>query len=138
MGTFGRPPIFSSVQELQAKVDEYFETGMRKKTMYTKDGIPYEVPVPTITGLALFLGFASRQSLYDLETRPDFSYTIKKARTFIEREYEELLQSGNVTGAIFALKNMGWQDKVASQQLDEYGNPINPNKHTVTYITKKK
>jgi hypothetical protein len=138
MGTFGRPPIFSSVEELQAKIDEYFETGMRKKTMYTKDGMPYEVPVPTITGLALFLGFASRQSLYDLETRQDFSYTIKKARTFIEREYEELLQSGNVTGAIFALKNMGWQDKVASQQLDEHGNPINPNKHSVTYITKKK
>ena len=29
----------------------------------------------------------------------------------IEREYEEQLQTGNPTGAIFALKNFDWKDK---------------------------
>jgi hypothetical protein len=31
---------------------------------------------------------------------------------FVEKHYEELLQVGNTTGAIFALKNMGWIDRV--------------------------
>ena len=30
---------------------------------------------------------------------------------FIEMEYEQLLESKGSTGAIFALKNMGWSDK---------------------------
>jgi len=112
----GRPPFYNSPDDIQAKIDEYFAGGMRTKTMFTKDGVSYDVPVPTITGLALFLGFESRQSFYEYEEKPEFTYTIKKARTFIEREYEELLQTGNVTGAIFALKNMGWKDKSEVEQ----------------------
>jgi hypothetical protein len=108
----GRPPVFSSEEDLQNQVDAYFNSGIRTKTIFVgKDAIPTEVPVPTITGLAIFLGFESRQSFYDYEKNPKFSYTIKKARMFIEREYEEQLQVGNTTGAIFALKNMGWIDR---------------------------
>ena len=77
-----------------------------------------KMPVPTITGLALHLGFCSRQSFYDYESRPEHSYTIKKARTFIEKHYEELLQVGNTTGAIFALKNMGWLDKISNENTN--------------------
>ena len=62
------------------------------------------VPCPTMTGLALFLGFCSRQSMYDYEEKSQFSYTIKRARTFIECEYEKMLHNGQCTGAIFALK----------------------------------
>lgn len=104
-------PIFNSVEELQKGIDSYFNGEMRKKTSFTKEGVPIEIPVPTITGLAIHLGFESRQSFYDYEKRDGYSYTIKRARLFIEREYEELLQVGNTTGAIFALKNMGWIDK---------------------------
>lgn len=125
MSKVGRPPFYTSASKLQAKIDEYFATGMRTKTMYNKDGIPYEIPVPTITGLALFCGFESRQSFYAYEDKQEFSYTIKKARTFIEREYEEMLQIGNVTGAIFALKNMGWKDK-SETDITSKGESINP------------
>jgi hypothetical protein len=110
----GRPPKFSSVEELTEKINEYFNGGMKKRSVVVGHAAAkkvVEIPVPTISGLALFLGFASRQSFYDYEKEEGFSYTIKRARLFIESEYEEQLQFGNVTGAIFALKNLGWKDK---------------------------
>ena len=112
MSKLGRPAMYDSAEELAAKIDEYFNGGCRTKTVLVgKEKEPVEIPVPTITGLAIFLGFESRQSFYDYEQKPDFTYIIKRARLFIEREYEEQLASGNVTGAIFALKNFGWRDK---------------------------
>lgn len=120
----GRPPMYSNVEEIQAKIDEYFLTGLRKKTVIIGKGenaTTIEVEVPTITGLALFLGFESRTSFYDYEKREGFMYTIKRARLFIEREYEEMLQFGNTVGAIFALKNMGWMDtqKIETTNLNK-------------------
>ena len=114
----GRPPIYETPEELQAAIDLYFESGVKIKTIIVgKPPTNYEVniPVPTITGLCLHLGFESRQSFYDNEKRPGFSYTIKKARLFIEKEYEEMLAIGNTTGAIFALKNFGWTDKTETE-----------------------
>jgi hypothetical protein len=70
----------------------------------------------TITGLCLELGFCSRQSFYDYEEKPNFSYTIKKARLHIERAYEAKLSGKEVGGAIFALKNLGWKDKTQVDQ----------------------
>ncbi len=104
-------PFYKTSEELSEAVDDYFKNGVPEKdVMMGRDMV--KIPVPTITGLALHLGFCSRQSFYDYEKRPEHSYTIKRARTFIESHYEELLQVGNTTGAIFALKNMGWIDKV--------------------------
>ena len=71
-----------------------------------------EIPVPTISGLCLFLGFADRGSFYDMEKLPNFTYTIKRARLSIEMTYEELLHTATPTGAIFALKNFGWYDNI--------------------------
>ncbi len=65
----------------------------------------------TITGIALFLGFESRQSLYDYEKKSDYSYIIKRARMFVENTYEKGLKTQYSSGSIFALKNMGWTDK---------------------------
>lgn len=110
----GRPPEFKNVEELTQKIHEYFNNGVKTRSIVIGHGATKrieELPVPTISGLALYLGFASRQSFYDYEKNENFSYTIKKARLFIETEYEEQLQVGNSTGAIFALKNLGWQDK---------------------------
>lgn len=108
----GCPPFYDTPEALQGKIDEYFKSGLKKRTVFVgKDKEPVEVEMPTISGLAYFLGFASRQSFYDYEKREGFSYTIKRARLFIEVDYEEQLQHGNTTGAIFALKNMGWKDK---------------------------
>ena len=100
----GRPPKYNNTEELQEQISAFF--------------LSDEKPV-TISGLAYFLGFESRQSFYDYEKDSEFSYTIKRARLFIENEYEKLLQSGNVTGAIFALKNFGWTDK---QEIDHTTN----------------
>lgn len=93
----GRPALYQTPEELQHKVDEYLET--------------FDLSQRTVTGLALFLGFESRQSLYDYEQDSQFSYIIKKAKLNIEHAYEMRLNNGNCTGAIFALKNMGWKDK---------------------------
>lgn len=110
----GRPPIFETVEELENAIDNYFKAGVKiRKIIVGKapNAQVIEIPVPTITGLCYFIGFESRQSFYDYEEKPEFSYTVKRARLFIEVEYEEQLTMGNTVGAIFALKNMGWKDK---------------------------
>jgi len=116
--TAGQPPKFKTVRTLEKEIDKYFKKGVKKKTVIIgkKDNQQViKIPIPTITGLAIYLGFCSRQSFYDYEKVAKFSYTIKRARLFIECEYEEQLHTGNVAGAIFALKNMGWIDK---QEID--------------------
>jgi hypothetical protein len=91
----GRPPLYSSPEEMQTVLDLFFATETK----------------PTITGVAIALGFESRQSFYDYEEKPEFTYIIKKARLRVENGYEKQLYEGAPTGAIFALKNMGWKDK---------------------------
>ena len=107
--------MFKTAEELQAKVDEYFISGRNVRKVIEGKGVNLkttDVPIITITGLVLFLGFCSRQSFYDMEKIPEFTYTIKKAHCRIEGNYEELTQiSNNVAGPIFCLKNMGWKDK---------------------------
>jgi len=117
----GRPRIFNTDDELQQAIHDYFTNGITKRSIVVGkpgDQKVVEIPVPTVTGLAYHIGFESRQSFYDYEKNPLFSYTIKRARLFIEKEYEEQLQIGNTTGAIFALKNMGWTDR---QSIDHIG-----------------
>lgn len=113
--SIGVAPLYQTPQELQEKIEEYFDKGVRFRTVIV--GPPNNrseiiIKIPTITGLCLYLGFESRQSFYAYENKPEFSYTIKKARMMIEREYEEQLQTSTPTGAIFALKNFGWKDKL--------------------------
>jgi len=121
----GRPPLFTDPKELQEKIDDYFQSGVNEKEIITKLGTKERVPVPTISGLCYHLGFESRQSFYDYEKTDGFSYTIKRARLFIENEYESQLQIGNTTGAIFALKNMGWIDKLYNDFTSD-GDSISP------------
>jgi hypothetical protein len=119
----GRPPLYNSPKELQTAIDEYFKTeayvdlGLVKN----KKGKSTRVQryVPTITGLVVFLGFSSRDTFYEYEKKPEFTDTIKKARTRIEQAYERLLHGANCTGAIFALKNFGWQDKTEHELSGE-------------------
>ena len=118
----GRPPAYQSVEELQAKINEYFERGVNTRAVVVGSGNNkqvVEMPCPTITGLVLYLGFCDRQSFYAYENKPLFNYTIKKARSRIEQVYEELLHAGLGAGAIFALKNFGWVDKTEIQTKTE-------------------
>lgn len=103
----GRPPLYENPEDLNIKVNEYFDS-IKPRTNDNGDTF-YNY---TTTGLALFLGFETRQSLYDYRDRQDdFSYIIKRALLVIENKYEEALSISSPTGAIFALKNMGWKDK---------------------------
>jgi len=115
----GRPRKYETEDELIAAVDSYFEHIKGEKQLQAGEGgVMQEVwvrfPEPgTITGLMLHLGFESRQSFYDYEKDGTFSYTIKSARLRVEHEYEKRLTTApSATGAIFALKNLGWVDKV--------------------------
>lgn len=110
----GRPPHFSTVEQLQKMGREYFDLFEETATKEERKakGIEVYENRPTITGLTLFLGFRDRHSFYDYEKREGFSHTIKELRTKIENLYENMMGSRSGTvGAIFALKNMGWSDR---------------------------
>lgn len=103
----GRPRIYESVEQLEETVKGYFEREDNKKV--------------SVTGLALWLGFADKSTLYEYRDREEFSYPIKRALTMIEQYHEERLSENSVTGSIFALKNMGWRDKTETELSGELG-----------------
>jgi hypothetical protein len=78
--------------------------------------------LPTVTGLALALGFDSRNGLlYYQDEKPAFLSTIKKAKARVEAAFEKELihRNGSVTGLIFNLKNnFAWKD---AQELNHTG-----------------
>lgn len=92
----GRPTNYQNPEELQRLVDDYFDTENQ----------------PTLAGLAVHLGL-SRKTLYNYAERDEFLHIIKKAREKVEALYEKRAIYGDkqVTGVIFALKNMGWSDR---------------------------
>lgn len=116
----GRPRIYENPEELDKMCEDYFsDEGMIK---------------PTITGLSLHLGFADKTTLYDYRDRPEFSHSIKKALTKIEKYHEEALSENNVAGRIFALKNMGWKDKTETEHSGPGGSAIQTeSKHIVEF-----
>lgn len=126
MARFGRPPKFETAEEMQEKILEYFDEGCRSEVITIKKGVETKalVRIPTITGLCNFLGFADRCSFYRYGEKPEFSYTIKRARQMIEQVYEEQLHANANAGAIFALKNFGWTDKQTLEHSGPGGKPI--------------
>ena len=107
MAKIGAPRKYKTREELEEAVEDYIS---QNETL-------------TLTGLALSLGFESRQSIYDNEKNGEFSYTIKRARLRIENSNEKLLYSNATAGAIYALKNFGWTDK---QHIEHSGDSENP------------
>jgi len=102
MAKVGRPLKFESVEELEKKINEYFD-----KTPKTEI---------TITGLALALD-TSRETLCNYEKKDEYFDTIKKAKDKVQLEYELDLRRKGRSGDIFALKNFGWKDKI-EQKID--------------------
>lgn len=95
----GRPRLYKTPKEFDEKVEEYQRYCIKRNE-----------PV-TWTGLALFMGFAARACIDEYANYDGFSYSVKRAKTFVEWHYEMRLCGDKPTGAIFALKNFGWQDK---------------------------
>jgi len=120
-----RPRIYESVEEMDKAIEDYFNP-LCTVSMETDCGtIEFEpkrerIKKPTISGLTLALGFSDKTTLYDYRDRPEFSHSIKTALLRIEQYHEEGLSENNVAGRIFALKNMGWKDKI-EQDLNHNG-----------------
>lgn len=120
----GRPAMYKTPQEMQAKIDEYLENCEPKllkidgQVMCDKNGNPvWETNPPTVTGMALYLGFCNRLSMYDYAKKPEFTDTIKRAVAGIEAYAERAILTGaKPVGAIFWLKNHGWR---AEEQRDD-------------------
>ncbi len=108
----GRPRKYSSPDEFDAKVNEYIAICVAN-----------EEPI-TWTGMALHLGFSSRSEIDNYLEYDGFSHSVKRAKMIVENAYEKRLQGSNPTGAIFALKNMNWRDKV-EQEISGAGFSIN-------------
>jgi len=66
---------------------------------------------PTLSGLALALNFTSITEMEAYEREGKFAPVVKKARLRVEAEYEKKLHFQSSTGAIFFLKNLGWNEK---------------------------
>lgn len=96
----GRPPMFATPEAMQTAIDAYF-------VEKTRDEKPF-----TVCGLALYIGFCSRQSLFEYGNKPEFTDIIKAAKSKIEEQLEENLHGPGCTGSIFNLKaNYGWRDQ---------------------------
>lgn len=129
----GRPRLYKSVKEMDKAIEDYF---MVDEYMHSEDddgnlikkptGQKVRISRPTVTGLALHLGFADKTTLYEYRDRPEFSYSVKRALTIIEQYHEEGLCENNVTGRIFALKNFGWKDKIETGFTDSEGKDVAP------------
>ena len=114
-----RPLKYKTVDELQAAIDQYFEDCKGKplldddgNAVTDKHGNPIIVGMkpPTVTGLALALGFASRQALLNYQGKKQFNDTITRAKARCE-EYAEgrLFDRDGSNGAQFSLKyNFRW------------------------------
>lgn len=127
--------MYETVNDLDSKIEEYFELS-EPSPMMTEDKEGKEIALtdkygnvvmtstaPTVAGLAYFLGYADRQSIYDLKGKEEFSCSIKRAILRIERFHEQNLSlRDKPVGDIFWLKNHGWTDRQEVTGRD--GDPI--------------
>lgn len=98
----GSPPYYDNVVDLQKGIDDYFAKTPENRI--------------TVTGLALHLGFTTRQGLLNYEEKPEFVDSIKRAKLKVEQAYENRLIDRGNGGDIFALKNFDWKDKTEVDQ----------------------
>lgn len=108
----GAKPFYKTPEEMADKAIEYFESLKENQER------------ATVTGLVYFLGFADKKSLRDYKEKELFSPLIKRMLLLVEKSYEMMLGDKSATGAIFALKNMGWIDKV-NTDITTKGESIN-------------
>jgi len=123
-------PKFTS-DELTSLIDQYF-IHIKGKYRMTKTPPKKEGDKPTrtktwdrepefatISGLALFLGFSCRQFFDDYIRKGKYAETIKRGCLRVEAFYESRLHQHSTSGAIFALKSMGWNEKHDTKPTDE-------------------
>jgi len=118
------PPSFVDSPDMVKKINSYFdfldgEFHYEDKPCKTNNDEPapqrkvYDrEPEPaTLAGFALHLKFNSVQAFEDYVDIGELCETLRWGRLRIEAFYEKKLHAQSSTGAIFALKKMGWNDK---------------------------
>lgn len=114
----GRPPIYNDSEAMYNKIAEYLKWEDDQKDKEGKG-------IYTLEGCALYLGFASRQSMYDYEKKDSgFSYVINKFKLFLTQwNAQKLYWGGTYMGAQFWLKNHGgYTDETIQHQKQEITN----------------
>ncbi|MCD8740393.1 DNA-packaging protein [Mucilaginibacter roseus] len=107
------PIKFNSSSAFQQRVDAYFDQfNNHDKVTVNK------TEVPTFCGLLLYLGFNSREEFIVYEQSGRFNQAAKRARLQIEAEYEKRLHLSSSTGAVFALRTLGWGGDQASGSIN--------------------
>jgi hypothetical protein len=104
----GRPAKYETAEALHEAIGQYLE--WEEKTSKGKY---------TLEGAALFLGFASVQSMYDYEKRDaKFSYIINRYRLFLTHYHaQRITWAGSYQGSAFWLKNFaGYKDEQTVNQ----------------------
>lgn len=126
----GMTPKYTSVEEIESKIEQYFEnckgyplTDNEGNQIFNKFSLPVFIDVhpPTVTGLALALGFTSRQALLNYQAKLEFVDTITRAKARVEQYAEErLFDRDGSNGAQFSLRNnfKGWD---ADKKNDDSG-----------------
>jgi hypothetical protein len=129
----GRPPKYKTPEEMQEVIDRYF-ADCEGKLLTDKDGEPKldkfgnEIYIgakpPTVTGLALALGFTSRLALLNYQDKEAFVNTVTRAKARVEAYAESrLFDKDGANGAKFSLANnfRSWKEK---QEVEVTGNVI--------------
>jgi hypothetical protein len=101
----GPDAFIEDPEKFKAELVNYFDHVIEK-----------DLPM-TISGMVLFMGFSSRQSFYDYKKKPKMKDICEKAHEIIVNHYEQKINTDQYpTGAIFALKNLGWKAEEESSQ----------------------
>lgn len=139
----GRPPKYEKLKEMEGKIEQYFSdceghvlTDKDNKAVTDKRGnvVIVGAKPPTITGLALALGFASRQALLNYQAKDEFNDAITRAKSRVE-EYAEmrLFDRDGSNGAQFSLRNnfKGWnfekEENAGAERITIVNNIPKPN-----------
>ena len=99
----GRPPKYSSQEELAPVIEEYFKLCDKNKQIPNKAGLRYALDISRDT--------------YG-EYKKQFPDTIKRAEDYMEQAWVNRLNSQSPTGAIFYLKNAFKEDYRDRQETD--------------------
>lgn len=126
----GKPLAFKTVEELETKIEEYFDYCDNKtKQEWSEKGGDRVLPDPepyTMSGLAYYLG-VDRRTLVNYSNRDQYFLTIKKARARVEADLDRRMNTKETftPGNIFTAKNnFGWQEDTNTTNIQINVQPI--------------
>jgi len=116
LGVGGRPFAFNSPEEMQKKIEAYFNyCDEQKETIISDKGNIKVIQKPyTISGLCLYLGI-TRETINQYSKKLEYAAILANAKSKVENYCEENTMSGklNPIFSIFSLKNnFGWTDRI--------------------------